>query len=492
MLASVALILIPVGVLALAAYRYESRLLAIGALAQVVGSVLFVRSRYAWRPPTSSLVICLYIIALGWVWFATHESADWFARLTRGLFLLIAVGLLVMHDMTRTGLEPRRRARVLCSRLLSRTRWPRSCEEYAFLPEVWGLRDAVREDPTLAFGLFDDPRPEVHLAALTALQERSYWRWDEAAVVLGMAKKTAHPEVRAAAVRAVATADNIDVSLGIIEYLKDPTWEVRAAACESLLAGGPRRWAVARGGVRAVLADPTFLADGPLPGAAGKLSAIAVCDLTAWAIEPPPLSERTARTLLDHFETVLLEKTDPALASELGRQVTDQETPPLLRVELANLLRKLNLLPPDLLDRMTDPDQPSPIRLIAVEAMLDLDATDPAALDVLRGLGRQPNRETALAIARILQQYCQIDFGLPTSGLTPKLAAEVAQRVNRWASGKGSGALSQGHDRGSNDGRSPFEMMEVIDDEDALGGIAAPTLPASVPGINAQLKPRAG
>jgi hypothetical protein len=267
----------------------------------------------------------------------------------------------------------------------------------------------------------------------------------------------------------------------VIEYLKDPTPSVRAAACEALLAGGARRWAVARNGVRAVLADPAFLPDGPLPGAAGKLSAIAVCDLTAWAMEPPPLAERTARTLLVHYETVLRAGTDPALGSELGRQVTDPETPPMLRVELANLLRSLNLLPHDLLDRMTDPDQPSPIRLIAVETMLASESADPAALDVLRGLGRQPNRETALAIARIVQRHCNIDFGLPSSGLTPKVAAEVAQRVHRWAMGKGSGGVAS--DPGSSPGRAPVGVFGT-DDEDALGGMPEPSFPASVPGLN--------
>jgi hypothetical protein len=356
LLASACLLLFPAALLATAAFRYQSRLLAIGTIAQILGSALLVRTRYAWKPPASGIVICLYLLALGWLWFATHESADWFARFGRGLFLLAAVGLLVLHDMTRTGLEPRRRARVLSNRLLARTRWPKASEEYAYLSEVWGLRSVVRDDPTLAFGLLNDPRPEVQLAALTALQDRTYWRWDQAAVVLGTAKKTTDPDVRAAAVRAVSTADNIDVTLGVIEYLKDPTPSVRAAACEALLAGGARRWAVARNGVRAVLADPAFLPDGPLPGAAGKLSAIAVCDLTAWAMEPPPLAERTARTLLVHYETVLRAGTDPALGSELGRQVTDPETPPMLRVELANLLRSLNLLPHDLLDRMTESD----------------------------------------------------------------------------------------------------------------------------------------
>jgi hypothetical protein len=139
LLASACLLLFPAALLATAAFRYQSRLLAIGTIAQILGSALLVRTRYAWKPPASGIVICLYLLALGWLWFATHESADWFARFGRGLFLLAAVGLLVLHDMTRTGLEPRRRARVLSNRLLARTRWPKASEEYTYLSEVWGL-----------------------------------------------------------------------------------------------------------------------------------------------------------------------------------------------------------------------------------------------------------------------------------------------------------------------------------------------------------------
>jgi hypothetical protein len=490
--ATIALLLLPAAVLAAAAVRLHSNLLIIGAIAQVLGSALLVRSRVAWRPPASGVVIALYLLALGWLWFATHDSPDPFARFARGLFLLVAVGLLVVHDMTRTGLEPRRRARVLTRRLTARTRWPRTPDEYARLPEVRGLYAVVRDDPALAFDLLQDPRSEVHTAALTALQHRGHWQWEAAAVVLSVARKSPSPDVQALALRAVATADNVDLTYAVSEFLKNPSADVRAAACDSLLAGGERRWATARGAVRAVLADPAFAADGPLPGAAGRLSAIAVCDLTGWAVEPAPLAERAVRTLLVHYETVLRDGTDPGLAAELGRQVTDAETPPILRVELAALLRNLNLLPPALLDRMTDADQPSPIRLTAVEVMLAADPTGASAIDVLRGLGRQPNRETSLAIARLLQQYAGIDFGLPHTGVTPKVAAEVAQRVLRWASGK-AGGLDLGRTPGP-DGTTVggvFGPGGLADEEDALGGLPESHYPASAPGLAPpRLKPR--
>lgn len=489
---TLALLLVPPAVLGVAALRQQSALLAVGAIAQVLGAALLVRSRYAWRPPASAVVICLYLIALGWLWFATQDTPDPFARFGRGLFLLGAVGLLVCHDLTRTGVEPRRRAKKWTHALLTRTHWPRDADGVAGLPEVRALYAAVRGDPTLAFVLLDDPRAEVQLAALTALQDRDGWRWDAAAVVLEAGRKAVVPEVRAAAIRAVATADTGDIAKAVSEGFRDPSAEVRAAATDALLAGGDHRWAALRNAVRAALTDPHLAGDGPLPNAAGRLPAGGLCDLSNWAAEPGTLAERSVNTLVSHYHALLAAGTDPGLAADLGRQVTEAETPPVLRLELALLLRNLGLIPPTLQDRMTDPDQPSPVRLIAVEVMLAADAADVTALDVLRGLGRQQNRETGLAIARILQKYCQVNLGLPAQGASPKQQMEAAQRVYRWATGKATG--DYGDTPGPSARPSPLPGglpggltggLTTDDEEDALGGLPPPQFPASAPGLSA-------
>lgn len=472
--ATVALLLVPPAVLGLAALRLGSTLLAVGAIAQVLGAALLVRSRYAWRPPASGIVLCLYLIALGWLWFATQTDPDPFARFGRGLLLVAVVGLLVCHDFIRTGVEPRRRAKKHATALLTRTHWPRTPDAIASLPEVRALYTAVRDDPTLAFPLLDDPRPEVQLAALTALQGRASWRWEAAAVVLETGRKAVVPEVRAATLRAVATADNGDIAKAVGEGLRDPSPEVRAAATDALLAGGDTRWAVLRNAARAALSDPHLSNDGPLPNSAGRLPVSGICDLINWAAEPGTLSERAVRTLVTHYHTVLTAGTNPGLATELGRQVTDAETPPVLRLELALLLRNLTLIPPDLQDRMTDPDQPSPVRLIAVEVMLATNPEDVTALDVLRGLGRQQNRETGLAIARVLQKYCGVAFGLPATGASIKQQTDAVQRVYRWATSKLTGEPID----------TPAPPGGFRDDEDALGGYHPPSAtPASAPGL---------
>ena len=49
---------------------------------------------------------------------------------------------------------------------------------------------------------------------------------------------------------------------------------------------------------------------------------------------------------------------------------------------------------------MTNADQPGPVRLLAAEVLLRPTRATRTAIDVLRGLARQPNREIALTIAR--------------------------------------------------------------------------------------------
>ena len=134
-------------------------------------------------------------------------------------------------------------------------------------------------------------------------------------------------------------------------------------------------------------------------------------------------------------------KTDDrlTLAADLSRQVFDPTLSTDLRVGLSRLLRKHELLDRGILDRMTSAEQPGPIRLMAAEILLSDDHGNGDGLDVLRGLGRQQNREISLSIARILQTYLGLDLGLPAAGLAPhsKQAGEVVKRVMMWASGKG-------------------------------------------------------
>ena len=429
---------VPVLVLTAAAAKYGPALLGGACVMAAAGVVLFIRFPRAWRPPASGLAVLVYLAAFAALSFAAPDPPDTFNRAARGLLLLAAVGLFAGHDLVRSGLGPRRKARRLCHRLANRATWPGRVEQFADLPEVRALTDALRTDPTPALTLLISPRPEVRAAAVMALQGRPHWRAVEAAVVLVAARKAEQPAVRAAAVAALATADDPETVAGVAGFLRDSDPGVRAATALASLAGGARRWPLVRDGVRDALADPQLAADGPLPGEAGRLPAMAVCDLFTWAAEMEPLAGRAARTLVEHYAVWLRSGEHPELPAQLGDLATDPDTPAGLRVELTSLLRAFELITPQQLDRMTDPDQPGPVRLLAAEALLAANPGHADAVGVLRGLGRQPNRETALTIARILQTHLGMDMGLPNDGEilpTGKTATEAAKRVLAWATG---------------------------------------------------------
>ncbi len=403
-LVSLALLATPAVTVGMAAARDGSALLACAAVAELLGAVLLVRHRAVWRPPASASLTILYLMAVGWLWLATSEPGDAFGRLARGGLLFVSVGLLIGHDLNRTGLEPRRQAMISARRLLSRTRWPHHAGAMAELPEVQALRLALRDDPAPAVELLADPRPEVRIAALLALESRPYWRDGEGEMVLATVEDAVETEVRAAGIRALRHVGDARIVADLTAYLGDRSPEVRVAALSSLLGTRRDRWPQVRDAIRDVLADPTSsLGDSDL-SSYGRLSPLAVCDLANWASEPEPLAGRSARALVGHYRQELEYGDSPALPPELARQVTDSGTPAALRVDLAHLLRDLGYLTPDLLDRMTDIDQPGPLRLLAAELLLAWNPQNPDAIDVLRGLGRQSNRETALVIARLVPQ----------------------------------------------------------------------------------------
>ncbi len=256
-------------------------------------------------------------------------------------------------------------------------------------------------------------------------------------MVLKTARESAEPAVRAAAAYAMAGVGSADLIAGLARLLRDPAAEVRAAAAEALLWNADARWPFAREGVREALADPRFAAEGPL-FASGRLPAAAMADLVTWAEEHAPLAPRAILTLVEQHHRDLTDSDRPELGSRLAATMLDTHAPPALRVELAALLRDHNLLSVDLLDRLTNMDQPGPIRLFAAEQMLRINPHDPDGVDVLRGLARQPNREMALSVASVLQNVLGVDLGLPPGELPPtnsKLAADVTRRVLLWANG---------------------------------------------------------
>ncbi len=169
----------------------------------------------------------------------------------------------------------------------------------------------------------------------------------------------------------------------------------------------------------------------------GQFSAQAVSDLAAWATEIGPLGVRATQTLALHYSQRLAENPQPSLIAQLKEHVVCTRSSAILRIELANLLHKYDQITPDILEHMLDPTNPAPLRLLAVETMLQQGNGD-GAIDVLRQVAKQPNRELALNAAAIVQKYLHIDMGLavgqPTPAIHTRQAAEVTRRIIAWAS----------------------------------------------------------
>lgn len=441
---SFVLLALPAAVLGLLAYRAGSPEVAVGAGVQGLFFFIFFRAHPVWRPPVSASVVILYLIALVWAWLPLRGTTDWAPHVAQGVLLLACVMLLAVHDLSRTGAEPLRRANKWTRRIQSRRNWPDQLGDCRALPEAAGLRAATREEAGPALALLGDGRPEVQVTALGALEHRPYWRAGEGEYVLRFGRMSEEPAVRAAAVHALAGTSTPEHVAGVAGFLRDPAPEVRLAAAEAIMWEADTRWPFAREGVREALADPRLAEEGALFAGIGRLPAAAVADLTTWSAEHPPIAHRAILTLVEHYHAELSSGERPELASELAALMLNPETSPALRVELAALLRDHHLLSPDLLDRLTNLDQPGPMRLFAAELMLRINPHDPDGVDVLRGLARQPNREMAVQIAGVLQNILGVQLGLPDGELpapTSKEAAEIARRVLAWANGADPDAL---------------------------------------------------
>lgn len=433
------LLFAPAGALGLAAANTESKSYAIGAGIMALIGLFFIRKQPVWRPPTGMSLVAIYLVAACWLWADPLVGSDPVVRVARGSLLVLGAGLFAITELFRSGSEPRRRASVLCRRILSRDQWPINVVDVRDMPEVAALRDALKDDMSPVVRLMADPRAEVRAAGFAALENRPHWNLNEARLALSAAKGTVEPGVRAVAAYSIGGIPHAEIAGEVAHFLRDPAAEVRSAVATGLLNDGGGRWPLVREAMKAALSDPRLVGDGGLPGVAGILPILAQCDLTAWATEGGILADRSCRTLLEHYHARLKSGDRIDLPGELGRQLFDPALGTDLRVGIARLLRRHNLLDRATLDRMTSTELPGPVRLMAAEILIADDRENADGLDVLRGLGRQQNREIALSIARILQTYLGMDMGLPHDvelALHSKQAGEVVRKVVSWASGK--------------------------------------------------------
>jgi hypothetical protein len=388
------------------------------------------------RAPPGTPVVAVYLVALIWLWVCTAGFNDWLPHLVQAVLLVVPLILYAAHTLTASGAPAYRRARHLARRLHDRTSWPAELSACRTLPEVKALREAIQVEPAPALELLTDPRPQVRLAALAALEFRKHWPGGQPEMMLKFARLAPEPLVRAAAVMALGNVDRPGVIEGLAVFLTDPALEVRQAAAEALLWDCERRWVLVRPGVYAALADPRFAGEGPLAGIVGTLPTVAVSDLAAWTAEGGSLSVRATHTLTAHYHRALQSADAKDLPEQLRGLVESMRTPITLRIDLAHLLQEYHLLDSALLEKLLDPAEPCPLRLLAAESLLD-HGPNQVAQDTLREIARNPNRELALTTASIVQRCLGVDFGLPNDGPPPPLqsrqAAEVTRRVMLWA-----------------------------------------------------------
>lgn len=432
-------LLLPALLLLLASSRAEGTsrtMLCVGGVFQVVVCCFSFLSRRSWRQPAGPSVIALYLIALGWLWVGADVRVDWFPHLAQAILLVVPLSVFALQTLANSGAHAIRHARLLADRLAARKDWPAELDACRGLPEVKAFREALHVDAAPALALLDHARPQVRIAALAALEFRKDWRPGQAERVLILAHSADQPAVRAAALAALANLDDRLLIEAVAEFLRDPSAAVRRAAAEALLWDAERRWPWIRYTVRFTLADPAHASEGALPYQGQSLPPEAVHDLHAWAAEKGVLAIRAALTLGDHYDRALPEQPDEELVERLGRLLVDPHTPPGLRLELARVLQKHRAIDLATREKLLDPANPAPLRLVAADSLL-AEGRHAAALAALHEVARLPNREMALATAAVVQCRLGVDLGLdpdgPPPGIHSRQAAEVTRRVMTWA-----------------------------------------------------------
>jgi len=431
----------PALLLAGAAFRVDedaARWLGISIAVQFMAAGVLMAYFRTWSPPIGPSVLVCYVIGLCSFWLSTnfnHNQNDWYLHLVQALLVVAPLAVVAAYTLQQSGALLVQRARNLSRQISERRNWPSNLAECAALPEVKAFRESILFDATPALHLLESKRPEVRLCALAALEFRKHWRPTQAESVLALLRREVIPEVRAAAVMALANTDDRLIVEVVSEYLRDPDPKVRKATADALFWSTERRWSWIRFGVRKALNDPQLRHDGTLIREGQRLSSEAVNDLTAWAAEKGLIGLRSAQVLGVHYAGVLHERPDEAVPV-LERVVGDPHAAPLLRIELARLMVANQVMEHELKEQLLDSANPAPLRLLVAENLLEA-GPHVRAIVCLREIARLPNRELALTTASVVQRCLGVDLGLALGQSLPPLnsprAVEITRRLMAWA-----------------------------------------------------------
>src|SRR5262245_47381805 len=191
LLARLGVLLLPAALLSVGTLRpglppKSQLLLSVGAAFQIFLCFLTYRSRRGWRQSIGSSVLLFYLTGLGWLGLGLGVANldDWYLYLAQGILLVASLGVFAAQILLDSGAPERRRAQMFAKRLADRKDWPANLATCRILPEVKAFREALHQDPTPALGLLGHPRPQVRIAALSALEFRTHWRAGQAEIVL--------------------------------------------------------------------------------------------------------------------------------------------------------------------------------------------------------------------------------------------------------------------------------------------------------------------
>jgi HEAT repeat protein len=400
----------------------------------LLGLLIFRRFGASWVV-YSKTTIFLYLAGFAWFFAAKPIAGQWLTHLTVGVFALVPLLLLALQELLASGSAAVRKARFLVHQIASRTKWPTELDEARKLPEALALRETLLDDPTPAIALLGHPRAEVQVCALSALQYRPKWKRLHAQILLQTAQHSTQPVVRSSALTALANVDDPVLINSIVPYLRDPMMEVRRAAAGALLWKPEKRWAAIRHGLRANLNDAKCARDGALP-CLTTLPLQALNDLTVWSGEIGSVGQRSTMTLISYYRRVVREEGNPNFFSYLAQQLVLPGIPSAVRVEIGHLLREQNMIDVEVAESLLRETEPGPLRIIGADVLLS-NRSAPDAIEVLKEIARQPNRELALAAAVVIQKSLRIDLGLPLGESPPapqsKQAAEIVRKVMTWA-----------------------------------------------------------
>lgn len=437
------MLLVPVLLLALAAVRAgagtnSTAILWLATSLQIGLSLFCMRDNRVRNSPFGSTVLMMYILAVAGLslgqWLAGQH--DWYSRFAQGLLLVVGTLFFARFVIAESGLRERHQACALALAMADRTDWPEDLGHCRDLPEVKAFREKVSGDTGPAFSLLVNSRPQARLVGLTALEGKTDWRRGQAEMVAEVLRRAQEPEVRALAIRILAPLASRKMVESLARYLSDSHVEVRRAALEILRSRAEERWPWIRDRVREALSQLGQQGDGPLVPERAVLPPEAIKDLKSWVAEKGILTFRATVTLVAHYERLLMEQRDEKLIQELRRQLLDAHTPAILRIELAELLQGRQLLDRATHEKLLDPLNSAPLRVMAADALLG-GGMHAGATTALRDVARMPNRDIALATADVVQRRLGVDLGLTIGqalpSVTSRQAADITRKVMTWA-----------------------------------------------------------